>query len=116
MTIKKVKSIRLYSWDGDSTTWWRSDKDSIKKAEKDQKSAKKLEGKSVKNCHPTNSIQSYTTLYKAKNAARKSNKHWYFLTEFDVPIDTIIRAFDGEFGSNGMPCVVKKVHKVVEIK
>lgn len=106
---KKIKTLRLFAFNNDLHSHWAISDVSDKGAEKLWKRDKNRVGETCAD-YPTLVVESFKTLHKAKKVAKKLAKRWYYVMEFDISVDTIIKMFDGEYGSKGPPCVIKKVH------
>ena len=115
MSKTKSRVVRLYSYDSDATAWWMSDKAKTtwKRAQKLQQKTKKRQGKKIL-VHPTTSVRSFISLAAAKTVAKKVSKHWYYLTEYQVSLDTLASVFDGTVYH--ISSTITKVHPLVKVK
>ena len=106
--MKKPKSICLYTFDTDQSF-------GQKDGQARRAQALKMEGKTMTS-YPSHSYRAFSTLKKAKKAAKTEYQKWYYLTKFELQMETVAGLFDGLFGAMGPPCKIIKVYPVVEKK
>ena len=104
--MKKPTSICLYTFDTDQS-FGQKDGDARRKQ------ALKMEGTTTTS-YPSHSYQAFSTLKKAKKAAKAEYQKWYYLTKFELQMETVAALFDGLFGAMGPPCKIIKVHPLLK--